>query len=313
MSKTYNFLSIDGTVLVTTSGNVTAIGAPVLNSQAVELNGVDQYLDFTNATSLCAFKPEACLLGLSVTFNLKLKQVLGDEYIFTSGGDEENGQGLSLYFHLGRLFLTVSTKDLVWSVSVPTSVLRLNVFMSIEFSWSRQSGLELLVDRVVVARTTTYIRRQILGVSRTNFFVGRSLGFPANRSVFAGIAIEAWSFTLSTRQVRDALLPVESTTVLTTTSPAANATTVATQSNTTSTGTMATVNVTGVLNATEGVTSVTDFMTTSVSNVTGIGTTESLSTISATIVTNSTQNATLSSVTGAANTTGTGEKCFNHR
>ncbi|XP_025096161.1 uncharacterized protein LOC112565098 isoform X2 [Pomacea canaliculata] len=306
VSKTYNFLSIDGTVLVTTSGNVTAIGAPVLNSQAVELNGVDQYLDFTNATSLCAFKPEACLLGLSVTFNLKLKQVLGDEYIFTSGGDEENGQGLSLYFHLGRLFLTVSTKDLVWSVSVPTSVLRLNVFMSIEFSWSRQSGLELLVDRVVVARTTTYIRRQILGVSRTNFFVGRSLGFPANRSVFAGIAIEAWSFTHSTRQVRDALLPVESTTVLTTTSPAANATTVATQSNTTSTGTMSTVNVTGVLNATEGVTSVTDFMTTSVSNVTGIGTTGSLSTISATIVTNSTQNATLSSVTGAANTTGTG-------
>ena len=220
VSTTYIFLEITSSVLVTSSGNITVTGQPTLidgpTTKAVQLNGIDQYIDLTANTDACIFNPASCKLGLSAAFTLKVLELKEDMYIFTSGGDSVEGQGVAMYYRRGFFFLTVSTENREWTVSVPKAKLMVNVYVSIEFSWSLQTGLELLLDGQIVAQTTTYIQRRTVTVNTfSTFFVGRSLGLQLQ--VYSKIIIESWTFTVSTRLIREVVLAEETTTVSATT------------------------------------------------------------------------------------------------
>ena len=272
------------------------------NSKAVQLNGVDEFLDLTSTTDRCIFSPASCKLGLSAAFNLKILELKENMYIFTSGGDSVDGQGVAMYYRRGLFFLTVSTEDREWTVSVTRSVLKVNIFVSIEFSWSLQSGLELLLDGKVVAATTTYITRRTVTVSAFNTFrIGQSLGLTS--TVFSRIIIEGWTLTLSTRQVREAVLPDETTTVATTTELPTTESTTQTV-NTTSVDN--TTTVTPVSNTTEMEnTTVSETTTvTPVSNTTTMDNATVSETTTATPVTNTTALET-TTVTPVSNTTAT--------
>ena len=73
-----DFLEIINTqTLVTPSVNLTVTGSPSITSltsvTAVELNGVDQFVDLSNLPQdSCLWSPHDCQFGLTVSFTLKV-------------------------------------------------------------------------------------------------------------------------------------------------------------------------------------------------------------------------------------------------
>lgn len=105
-------MRIEVNILITASINITVLGSPRLvdlpdGAKAVELNGVDQALDIPRGDRACPWNPEACALGLSAGFRLKVTRVEEAMYIFSNGGDEPNSYGMAMYYSSGRYLLTV--------------------------------------------------------------------------------------------------------------------------------------------------------------------------------------------------------------
>ena len=75
------FVRIVDTVLQTASFNFTVVGSPVLvpgplGGLALQLNGVDQYMDLTQQPADgCLWDLNSCDLGLTVTFRIRVTEV----------------------------------------------------------------------------------------------------------------------------------------------------------------------------------------------------------------------------------------------
>lgn len=205
----YTFITIINNVLITRSTNYTVIGNPSLvtgpTGQALQLDGATQYIDLSNSDNGCLGNPAQCEFGLSVTFNLKFVTFTENMYIFSNGGDEPDGFGVAMYYRRNRLFLTVSTETREWTVE--TTLIKVNVFYAVDFSWSEQTGLVLYLDGKEVASTKTYITKTVTVTITTKFYIGLSI----NTNIFANIVIEGWTVTEATRETRDEIV-METTT-----------------------------------------------------------------------------------------------------
>lgn len=205
----YTFINIVNNILITSSRNLTVVGTPTLvagpSGQALELNGADQYIDLSSNDNGCLGNPGQCELGLSVTFNLKFVTLTENMYIFSNGGDEPDGFGTAMYYRRNRLFLTVSTKTKEWTVE--TTLIKVNVFFKVDFSWSEQTGLVLYLDNKEVASTKTFVTKTVTVTVMTKFYIGLSI----TTNIYANIVIDGWEVTEATKETRDLIL-VESTT-----------------------------------------------------------------------------------------------------
>lgn len=205
----YTFISIVGNILVTPSRNLTVVGTPTLvagpSGQALQLNGAGQYIDLSSNDNGCLGNPGQCELGLSVTFNVKFMTLTENMYIFSNGGDEPDGFGTAMYYRRNRLFLTVSTKTKEWTVE--TTLIKVNVFFKVDFSWSEQTGLVLYLDNKEVASTKTFVTKTVTVTVMTKFYIGLSI----TTNIYANIVIDGWEVTEATKETRDLIL-VESTT-----------------------------------------------------------------------------------------------------
>lgn len=202
--KQTNFIEIIGTMLITTNVNLTLIGSPTTvdgwkGGLAVDLNGKDQLID-SPGNNNCLSEPDNCLLGMTFKISLKLFELKENMYILTSGGDQQGGRGVSLYYWKKRLYLTISTVDKEWTVK--TKFTKVNAFFDLEFSWSID-GLELFIDGISVGKRLKYIKRKIKGYKKYKYrFGGPLLGFGG---FYARCTVGTWQTWTATITIKNAV------------------------------------------------------------------------------------------------------------
>ena len=82
------FIRVEITVLITTSLNLTIVGGTLpglitgpQGNPMVELNGVDQFVQFPDRTdNSCLWDLDECKLGLTISFQLKIVQLVDGKY-----------------------------------------------------------------------------------------------------------------------------------------------------------------------------------------------------------------------------------------
>ena len=207
--KEYIFLQIIDTSLITISFNFTLIGGITElvtgkdgSKTAIELDGISNYIDYSSSDKGCLWKPMDCKLGLTVSFSLKILMVKEEMYIFTSGADQVDGYGVAMYIRNSRFYCTVSTDVMEWTVY--TTAYKLNTFMSVQFSWSVQSGLMLYFDGEIVAQTKIFISRSVTVSAYSKFYIGKSI----KADIYANIVIEGWMVKYAAKETADAVLTV---------------------------------------------------------------------------------------------------------
>ncbi|XP_033756295.1 uncharacterized protein LOC117339040 [Pecten maximus] len=296
------FISININVLVTSSASFNLIGSPTLvtglSGQAIQLDGVGQYIDLSGQIGTCITDLTTCGLGLTMGFNLKVITFTENMYILNFGGDQPDGYGVAMYYRHSRLYLTVSTVTAEWTVF--TSKLQVNLFVNIEFSWSIQTGLALYFDGEVVASTTQFITRTV-GVTRvTNLYIGFS------SSVYANIVIEGWEITEACKEIAS-VLDIETTTEAMTTTTELVTTTTTEPVTTTTTGPVTTTTTGPVTTTTteQNATSTTEIGTTSTTQNLTASTTSEFSTSTTAPPTTSTTQPPLTSSTPEVTTSTT--------
>lgn len=198
--RRYTFIQIIVNLLITKSYNFTLSGNPKFTNgptggKALQLNGIDDFVDLGDQTAGCLGDPEKCKFGLSVKFNLKVLELKEKMYIFSSGGDSPGKYGMSMWYSRKRLYLTVSTRTKIWTVYVPFKKY-LNTFVNIEYSWSIQGGLSLYFDGIRVARTVEFYRRTTAVLSRL-FYLGRRI----ETGGFCRMIIDGWDLAEGTKEM----------------------------------------------------------------------------------------------------------------
>ncbi|XP_035829885.1 uncharacterized protein LOC106014199 isoform X2 [Aplysia californica] len=193
-------------ILITTKYNLT-IGGTVLPTLVsgpqgglmIELNGVDQFVQFPDGTG-CLWDIEQCDLGLTISFKLKIVNIVEGMVIFGNGAESPDSYGLAMWLKNGRLYLRVSTKTKEWTVV--TTDFTINEFMDLKFSWSVQTGLRLFLKDKLIGMQVTYIIRTSTNIqSSTNLIIGQNL----KESIFANIIIDGFDIVYCTVDTADEL------------------------------------------------------------------------------------------------------------
>lgn len=208
------FIRIESNILITPAFNLTIHKSPQLKTENeivfCGLNGIDQYLELPDQSNTCLGNPLLCDYGMSVKFNMKIKSVKENMYIFTTGGDRPDGYGVAMYYKRSQLYLTISTTTMEWTVKTNINI---NVIINIEFSWSIQTGLALFFDGKMVAETKTYISREVTTSVYNVAFIGVSIDI----QIYADIDIDGWVVTEATRETLDSVSADSTTEEATTT------------------------------------------------------------------------------------------------
>ena len=138
--------------------------------------------------------------GVTYNFRVKLKALVENSVIFSSGGEEESGYGMALFYALGQFQFVVRTRTAVWRCSF--SAIRVNRWMQLTLSWQENYGVVVYVNRRSVARSIMSIPRMppMTGkIPRTNLFIGRA---SVTKSAFkyTPMVIEGFQFFFDTPQ-----------------------------------------------------------------------------------------------------------------
>lgn len=80
-------------------------------------------------------------------------------YLISNGVDETSHNGIWLYYEGATLSCHVATSSHVWGIDVKTS-LSLSVWYTIEISWNRILGLQLLLNSKTIGSITQSVERQ---------------------------------------------------------------------------------------------------------------------------------------------------------
>ena len=153
--QAYNltFQSIIGNILITPAFNFTVHGNPVLNLQekgqtALVLNGSRQYVELPDKGIPCLEKLSDCKNGFTMKLEVKFTHVdvTKKTYILSSGGDKSGTSGTALYLQSNQLIFAVKQGIFHWTGSCNvTSLIKTNVWYSIEVSWSMK-GITVIIN-----------------------------------------------------------------------------------------------------------------------------------------------------------------------
>lgn len=169
--KKISFVRIINSTLVTSFENMSLTGQPkIVDGQnggyAIYLN-TDQCITAGQFFSDC-FKERSfkCPLGLTIKFSLKLVSLKNKAYILSTGEDPTTAVGISMYYLRKKLFLTVSTSQRQWIVY--KRMKKSKAFSDFEISWSKTSGLSMVIDnKIKVAANKYRIRSAVKPVFRS--------------------------------------------------------------------------------------------------------------------------------------------------
>lgn len=141
--------------------------------KGVALNGVDQAIDFGDQSLKCLGDIEKCSTGLTLSFNIKLKERKDNCFILTSGGEDGDTYGLAIWYSKKRkLYARVSTMKYEWTTYIKK--IEIDEYFNLKLSWSRSEGLSLYKDGHKKKNSKKGRKRKGHKKSKKNFYFGRS-------------------------------------------------------------------------------------------------------------------------------------------
>lgn len=173
-------MRINGNILISINININIviIGNPVLitvpsGDKAIALDGVDQALNFGDQTIRCLGDVEKCSLGLTISFNIKIKEKKDNCFIMSSGGEEGDSYGIAMWIYRGKLYSRVSTKKYEWTVY--TKDFEVDEYFGCKMSWSKQYGLSFYKNKKHKKTSRKHKKRKGSKSRRDKFYIGRSM------------------------------------------------------------------------------------------------------------------------------------------
>lgn len=121
----------------------------------------------------CLSNLESCSdNGLTFCFRIKPTSFVENSYIFSSGADQDDGYGITIMYRFGKLQYVVATQSEVWYAE--SEALPLNQWSTLCISWQQNYGLEIIINNIIVARTTIPIVREvtITTTSVNDYYIG---------------------------------------------------------------------------------------------------------------------------------------------
>lgn len=103
--------------------------------------------------NFCQANINTCSSGFTFILNVNFHYLLDGTYILSSGGDLQNHKGISLKYENQQLHFIVTISGNRWVISVNT-LLTLDTWHKIEFSWSRALCSSLYIDDLLVGSVT---------------------------------------------------------------------------------------------------------------------------------------------------------------
>lgn len=195
----------EGILYTSNADNITVHGNPLLvegpeGGFSVELNGIDQYLQYPYPFEGCLGNLSLCPSGVTIQFSLKFVTLTDNTIIISNGGEREDSAGFALYYLNHQIVLMVSTQEREWTVSLPFN--KLDEFIDFEFSWSWSAGLTLSVDDTVV-KSNTWRAKVVTKLIQYSMTIGRSVDM--TQTLHANVVWGGWNIFLATREVLDIL------------------------------------------------------------------------------------------------------------
>ncbi|KAK7469526.1 hypothetical protein BaRGS_00036472, partial [Batillaria attramentaria] len=201
----YIFLIIEGNQLVTSSSNLTVMGQPTLvdgprGGFAILLNGVDQYVQFLTTISSCLTNPSSCPFGLNVKFSLQILTFRRDTYVLSCGADKKDVTGVSVWWSKDKINVRLRTPDKEWKVKARyrSEDTRFQQFVSVEFSWNVETGLELYLNNELAKSDKKFKKKKASDAVVPNMCV---LGKRRDRDEFSNIAVGDLYIIFASRNV----------------------------------------------------------------------------------------------------------------
>lgn len=138
--------------------------------------------------------------GITLNFRVKLKALLENSVIFSTGGEQESGYGMALFYAFGRFQFVVRTRTAVWRCYFNT--FRLGRWVQLSVSWQENYGVIVYVNRRSVARSIVSIPRMqpMTGkIPRTSLFIGCA-ALKSSIFKYTPMVIEDFQFFFDTPQ-----------------------------------------------------------------------------------------------------------------
>lgn len=141
----WNFSSLNNSLITGNKYPIKAIGDVKYLHGGLVFQESTQYLDFDVPDKSCLNDLSLCNNGLTMSFNIMLKNVKENAYLISNGGEMPLGSGITIVFRFSRMQFVFSTNDESWYGSIPTPML--NEFHEYHVSWSKELGMKVYVDR----------------------------------------------------------------------------------------------------------------------------------------------------------------------
>lgn len=201
----YLFSLIIGNVLVTQSFNFTLEGMPSFatgptGGNAVQLNGRDQALDYGELPEEdCLGNLDKCLLGLTISFNLRIVEFRNKMYIVSSGGDSKDTSGISMWWQGNKLYLRLVTSQYEWTCKAKYKKgdIVFDSFVKVEFTWSVQSGLRMYLNSDLVDADVKPKKNKHKGKHTRRFYIGRRF----SKAEYAACLISDWNVVFAEKNI----------------------------------------------------------------------------------------------------------------
>ena len=163
-TATYSVTSV-GTVDITTETDTT------LNAKVWVLTGKNAVKLETPKDS-CLTKLSTCTFGVTFKFKVKLTELKENTYIFSSGAENKDSDGVALVYQFGKMHWTVAVGTKVWYAT--TERLVVNKFTSFKLSWHMETGVAVYQENRLIVRVRRFVTRTVTtAVTKSALFIGQ--------------------------------------------------------------------------------------------------------------------------------------------
>lgn len=123
----------------------------------------DAFIKITPGTEdWCLFNFFSCAeQGLTARFSFKFEKFVENTYYLASGAESVEGQGLAMLFRFGQMHVILATETEYWFVSIEQSFIQFDEFTWFDYSFTKQDGLSVYVNNVLVGRMVQANQRVI--------------------------------------------------------------------------------------------------------------------------------------------------------
>ena len=145
-----------------------------MKNQVIKTTGVSkQKVVIKRKNKGCFWDSSSCKKGVTYSYRVKFTASLTENsYVFSTGGERDDKQGVAVVYVFGRLRYIMTTKTKAWYVS--TAAVSVNFWNKVEVSWSETKGLYVYYNDKLVASTTEFVKREGTITTGTDLVVAGS-------------------------------------------------------------------------------------------------------------------------------------------